>query len=85
MDCTNAQTLCDGYLDGELDLVRNSEFEDHLHDCAACSRSYQERRELRDAVRAHAVYFKASADLRTRVQGSLRQAAGTASLPRRIP
>lgn len=85
MDCPNAQTLIDGYFDGELDLVRNLEIEEHLRSCTACSRSYQGRRALRDAVRSNSVYFRAPAELRQRIQQSLRQAAGMPSTSRRTP
>jgi len=85
MDCKEGQRLIDGYVDGELDLVRNLGIEDHLHGCAVCSGSYQERRALRDGIRAHGVYFTAPADLRTRVQRSSRQAVGTTPARRRMP
>ncbi len=84
MECKNAQTLIDGYLDGELDLARNLEIEDHFHECALCSRTYNDRRALRDRLKTGAVYFKAPADLQKRIQRSLRQAAKAESLPRRL-
>jgi anti-sigma factor (TIGR02949 family) len=75
MDCTNAQTLLDGYLDGELDPVRNLEIEDHLHGCAHCSQSYGDRQVIRSALKTDSFYFKAPADLQKRIQRSVRQAA----------
>ena len=75
MDCTNAQTLLDGYLDGELDPVRNLEIEDHLHGCAHCSQIYGDRQVIRSALKTDSFYFKAPADLRKRIQRSVRQAA----------
>src|SRR5437879_13902042 len=35
--CRDVQELIHGYVDGELDLVRNLEMERHLHECAACA------------------------------------------------
>ncbi|TMA83389.1 MAG: zf-HC2 domain-containing protein, partial [Deltaproteobacteria bacterium] len=58
MDCTNAQTLLDGYLDGELDPVRNLEIEDHLHGCAHCSQIYGDRQVIRSALKTDSFYFK---------------------------
>jgi len=75
MDCTNAQTLLDGYLDGELDPVRNLEIEDHLHGCAHCSQIYGDRQVIRSALKTDSFYFKAPADLQKRIQRSVRQAA----------
>jgi anti-sigma factor RsiW len=84
MECKAVQKIIDGYLDNELDPFRALGIEDHLHGCVACSRSYQERRALRDGVRSSAVYFNAPEELRQRIQRSLRQAAGTPSTSRRM-
>jgi len=75
MDCTNAQTLLDGYLDGELDPVRNLEIEEHLHGCTRCSLSYSDRQVIRGGLKTESLYFKAPADLQKRIQRSVRQAA----------
>ncbi len=79
MECPNAQTLIDGYFDAELDLLRNLEIEDHMRNCAACSRSYRGHQALRDTVRSNAVYFRTPAKLRQRIQESFHQAAGASS------
>jgi len=75
MDCKNAQTLLDGYLDGELDPLGNLEIEDHLHGCAPCSQSYNDRQVIRSGLKTDSFYFKAPTDLRKRIQRSVRQAA----------
>jgi len=41
VSCENTQRLLDGYLDGELDPVRNIEIENHLQSCPACARLYE--------------------------------------------
>ena len=82
MDCKNARTLIDGYLDGELDLVRNLEIEDHLHGCALCSQIHNDRQLLRGALKKGSVYFKAPPDLQKRIQRSVRQAANAEGRPR---
>ena len=75
MDCTNAQTLLDGYLDGEFDPPRNVEIEDHLHGCAHCAQSYNDRQVIRSGLKTNSFYFKAPADLQKRIQRAVRQAA----------
>jgi anti-sigma factor RsiW len=75
MDCKNAQTLLDGYLDGELDPLRNLEIEDHLHGCTPCSHSYSDRQVIRSGLKTDSFYFKAPTDLHKRILRSVRQAA----------
>jgi anti-sigma factor RsiW len=85
MNCEDAQNLVDGYVDGELDMVRTLEIEEHLRGCALCSQGYQDRQILHDGIKAHSGYFKAPADLQTRIQLSLRKAAKAESPSRRLP
>jgi len=85
MECKSAQTLIDGYLDNELDLVRNVEMDDHLLSCIVCSQIYHEQRALRDAIRSPGLYFRAPEEFRKRIQGSLCQAAAVRAPSRRMP
>ena len=75
MDCSNAQSLLDLYLDQELDPVRNLEIEEHLHGCARCAPAYSERQLIRQSLKTESLYFKAPQDLQRRVQRALRRAA----------
>jgi anti-sigma factor RsiW len=84
MDCKSTQTLIAGYLDHELDPVRSLEIEGHLRLCSSCSLGYKADQVLRDRLRNPSVYFKASDDLRKRLQRSLRQAANAGTLSRSI-
>lgn len=77
MDCPNAQTLLDGYLDGELDVSHNLEVKEHLQGCPLCSASYSDRQVIRTGLKNDSFYFKAPADLEKRIKHSLRQAAKT--------
>jgi len=70
--CTEAQTLIESYVDGELDLVRNLDMEQHLGDCSACSSMRQQALELRSRIRQEAPYFRASADLKEKVRAVAR-------------
>jgi anti-sigma factor (TIGR02949 family) len=82
MDCKNAQTLISGYMDQELDPVRSSEIEDHLDECAACSKVYDNHQVINAALKTGSVYFKAPADLQKRIRRSMREAAKPESSPR---
>ena len=75
MDCKEAQNLINAYEDGELDLVRNLEIERHLRECALCMQSHKNHQLLRNEIKAGSFYFKAPADLQTKIQSSLRKAA----------
>jgi anti-sigma factor RsiW len=75
VDCRQTQNLIDGYLDGELDLVRHLEIERHIADCPACREIFANRRALSGALRAHATYHAAPATMAARVRAALNQAA----------
>ncbi len=85
MNCKEAQSLIDGYVDGELDLVRNLEIETHLQECARCSERCKNHETLRNAIKDGSLYFKPSADLQRRIQFSLRRAAKAEAIPRALP
>src|SRR5262249_4912378 len=60
-----------GYLDGELDLVRKIEVEEHLQTCDICARELESLRELRSAIRRGALTYEAPAQLRERIAAAL--------------
>jgi anti-sigma factor RsiW len=66
--CSEFRTLLHGYMDGELDLVRNVEIEEHLRTCDACSRIYQGELALRSALKSDELYFRAPAGLERKVR-----------------
>ncbi|HWH78385.1 MAG TPA: zf-HC2 domain-containing protein, partial [Candidatus Binatus sp.] len=82
MDCPNAQNLLDGYLDGELDALRSSEIEIHLHGCTKCAQSIDERQAIRRGLKSPSLYFKAPDGLQKSIRHSLRQAAKAEAPPR---
>ena len=49
--CTDAQTLIESYVDGELDVVHTVEIEQHLGDCSICAPRHQGVIELRSRIR----------------------------------
>jgi len=72
MNCRETQELKHAYADGELDLLRSVEIEQHLNGCGACSHAYQNVSELSGALKTAGLYFTAPADLKERVRASLR-------------
>ena len=74
MICREAQELIHGYVDGELDLVRNLEMELHLHECAACAGIEERLRALRSGMTG-SLYFHPPPGLEGRIRAELRAAA----------
>lgn len=62
-----------GYVDGELDLVKSIEIEQHLAACQSCSQMYKGLRSLSAVVRNDAVRFQPPADLEKRLRAKLRR------------
>src|SRR5438046_1604781 len=73
MNCEEATKLMDGYLDGELDPVTNQAIEQHLRSCRNCEQAYDTHRALVRAIGSAVPYYKAPAELRERIQSSLRE------------
>jgi mycothiol system anti-sigma-R factor len=73
MNCKQAIDLMDGYLDGELDPVTSQAIEQHLRDCRNCEKKYMANRTLIRTVGSAIPYYKAPAELRERIQSSLRE------------
>jgi anti-sigma factor RsiW len=65
--CEN-NALLHAYFDGELDLVRSLEFEEHLKTCPACASDLGEQQALRQALRSPDLYEAAPESLRVRVR-----------------
>src|SRR5437762_3375573 len=73
MNCDEATNLMDGYLDGELDPVTSQTIEQHLRSCRNCEQAYETHRVLVRSIGIAAPYYKAPAELRHRIQSSLRE------------
>ena len=71
MNCQQIETLKHAYADRELDLVRATEIESHLSGCRACSQAYENIRTLGSALKSADLYFKAPAQLKSRIRESL--------------
>src|SRR5437762_9437635 len=73
MNCEEATKLMDGYLDGELDPLTSQTIEQHLRDCRNCEQAYETQSALVHAIGSVVPYYKAPAELRERIQASLRE------------
>jgi len=56
-----------GYFDGELDVVRSAEFEQHLQGCTECQGSLANMKALRASLCGSELYERASAGLQERL------------------
>jgi anti-sigma factor RsiW len=74
VSCQETQALLDGYVDGELDVVRSVEVERHLQECQACAHVYKNHHALRSAIEGGDLYFRPPAHLHKRVRAAVRQA-----------
>ncbi len=75
MSCQTAQELIHGYVDGELDLARSLEVEQHIQQCQVCASAYRNQTALRDAFKDNSLYHSAPEKLEKRIRSSLRREA----------
>jgi anti-sigma factor RsiW len=69
--CDDNARLLHGYLDGELDLVRSLEIEEHLKTCPDCAQELWNQQTLRKAFRSSSLYDRAPAGLADRIRASI--------------
>jgi anti-sigma factor RsiW len=74
VSCKLTQSYVPGYLDGELDLVRKIEMEQHLESCADCARELESLQGLRVALRRSNLAYSAPAALRGKIESAVRSA-----------
>ena len=71
MACEGDGRLLQGYFDGELDLVRTVEFEEHLKTCLDCAGELREQQIMRQTLRSSNLYERAPESLQTRIRAEL--------------
>lgn len=71
MACENKTQLIQAYFDGELDLVRSVELEEHLKSCEQCAQELQSQKALRKSLIGASLYEEASDGLKARVRASI--------------
>jgi anti-sigma factor RsiW len=85
LNCRETQTLIHGYVDGELDLMKSLEIEQHLQECPACAQAHASLQEVRAAIQKSTLYFQTPPGLARRVQSSVRGASPGDRTPRVRP
>jgi anti-sigma factor RsiW len=75
VDCQQLEPLLHAYVDGELDLSKTLEIEEHLRACSACAQTQRSIQTLQSRVRSEGVYFTPPAHLRARVRTSIGDAS----------
>lgn len=85
MNCDATRKFVHAYADGELDLVRSLEIEEHLEGCAACSQVLRNVQALKSTLHHEALYFRPPAHLQARVLVSIREAGNPKPAYRRWP
>ena len=68
MNCAEIKDLLHAYADGELDLVRNLEVEQHLKSCAKCAAEKNSIQSLRDVLRQNDLAYRAPNSLRKEIR-----------------
>ena len=69
------QEFIHAYVDGELDLARSLEIEQHMQECQACAGAYHNQTALRSAFKDSSLYHSAPPKLEKRIRSSLRREA----------
>jgi len=75
LSCQKTEESIHGYLDGELDLARSLEVEQHMEQCEVCALAYRNQTALRSAFKDSCLYHSAPARLEERIRSSLRREA----------
>ena len=68
MACADKVLLLHAYVDGELDLVRSLEIEEHLKACPACTEELAGHRSLRSSLQSGDLYQRAPQALKDRIR-----------------
>src|SRR5258707_7547648 len=71
MQCQESKTILGAYLDGEIELMRSVELEEHLAVCAECGRDLEGQRGLQELLRNPSLRYTAPAGLRGSIRASL--------------
>ena len=72
MNCNDARQLIEANSDGELDLVRQLELENHMRGCAACASEARALSARKEVLRDLVPRFTATPQFRKRIQSALR-------------
>ena len=73
MDCSERTSWIPAYLDGELDIMKSIEIEEHLETCKKCKDVYESERALQSALRSPALLNTPSSGLEARILQAVRK------------
>ncbi|HEY2148609.1 MAG TPA: zf-HC2 domain-containing protein, partial [Pirellulales bacterium] len=59
------------FADGELDVVRHVEFEEHLKQCESCAAEVRQLQSLRETIAAASLGYRAPAALREKIRSAV--------------
>jgi anti-sigma factor RsiW len=82
--CADKTLLIHAYLDGELDLVRSLDLEEHLKTCHGCEQELRSQQTLRDGLRTSGLYHAAPAGLEAPIRASLTGSEGVRTIDRSL-
>ena len=71
MNCSNVHDLLHPFADGELDIVRHIEFEEHLKQCESCAAEVRQLQTLRETIAAASLGYRAPAALREKIRSAV--------------
>ncbi len=77
MICNETRQFLDAYVDGELEITRAVEIEQHLETCPDCHALVDSRRKFTASVRSEAPYFEAPRELEARIRARIHEAGKT--------
>jgi anti-sigma factor RsiW len=77
LSCQLTQEFIHAYVDGELDLARSLEVEQHMQECEACAAAYRSQTALSSAFKDSSLYYPAPPKLEKRIRSSLRREANS--------
>ncbi|HLH52120.1 MAG TPA: anti-sigma factor [Verrucomicrobiae bacterium] len=71
MNCAEFSSLKHAHADGELDLIRSLEVEEHLSACPGCSGERDNVQIAKTVIKTPGMYFQAPHHLKARIRGEL--------------
>jgi anti-sigma factor RsiW len=85
MNCHEARTFMDAWLDDELDVADTLSLEQHVAGCAECRRARQQAEALRTALRKPELRYQPPPGMTGRLQQALRSAPAPETQVREMP
>lgn len=71
MNCSDVHLLLHPFVDGELDLLRSLDIENHLKTCRDCSQKVKSLKSLHSALKEGDLAYPAPASLRSRIRQTI--------------